>query len=422
MILKFQESEGIKVFCEHLPHLKTSTVGVFFLSGSVDEGESEKGITHLIEHMVFKGNNNIQGKELMRKIEFLGAHIDAFTSKEYTCFWIKVPGDRLKQSLSLFSQILSNPSMDSRELEKEKGVVIEEIGVSSSEPESKLIDFFYENFFSFPLGHPILGDVETIKSFTREDLLSFFKQHFHRKRTVISAVGDVDMDSLLEFSTENLSLEKNGKERTLEEKEGLSRVRFRYFPMEIDQVYGVVAFPGPSRRSNHRYTGAIVSTILGGGMSSRLFVKLREDQGLVYNIYSSMDTYINTGTFYIFFSTQFKNLRQVLLTIRDELRGFKKNLQQEEIDIAKNLTESRVLFSLESPYSRMSRIFGDFFTYGKVRQENEILDTIRKISLKDVEVFYNTYLTETPSLILLGREKYKKDAERIGEELFIPEV
>ena len=403
---------------ERLPFLRSATVGIFFLAGSVDENVEERGITHFIEHMVFKGNKRMRGKELMRKIEFLGAHIDAFTSKEYTCIWIKVPGDKIEQTLSLFSNLISSPSMEQISLEKERGVVLEEIGVSSSEPESKLIDTFYENFFTFPLGHQILGDQESVRSFSQDTLLSFFNKHFTKDRSMVVGVGDVQEKIITDFIEKKINLKEGKGERDLLSKERIKRIFFKYIPMEIEQIYGIVSFPGPSRPSEDRYTSAILSTILGGGMSSRLFVKLREDEGLVYNIYSSSDSYLHTGTFYTFFSTSFFNLKKVLKIIKTEKENIVNTLENNEIETAKNLAKSRIFISLESPYSRMNRIFGDFFTYKRIRSIDEIVENIDRIKKSNIVNFWEKYLSIKPTLILLGREGSRKEVEEVSNEIF----
>ncbi len=362
---------------------KSICVGIFVPTGSAFENDNERGLAHFIEHMLFKGTKNRSYKQIAEDIDRLGGVINAFTSKEYTCFYIKVLNDFIVEGFDVLRDMIQNPLIDEHELEKEKGVVIEEINMTDDNPDEAVFESFMENAIEGSFGKPILGKKEQIRSYKREDLLSFMGKYYKPEQLIISAVGDVrnvDFSIGEQFSFEDFFEKKLKDDVYFKFIKGINVVN-----RDIQQSNIVIGCNLFDLYDERKYAAYLLNDIFGGAMSSRLFQTIREEQSLCYHISSSVKLFKKGGIFSIFSGTYKDNTQKLLDSVKKELKKLKKEyISKEDLNKAKTYFKGSYMLSLESSYPLMVKQGIDTIMYGGYVDEQEIINKVERVTLDDI--------------------------------------
>jgi predicted Zn-dependent peptidase len=395
---------GISVLSEQLPHFNSVSVGIWFKVGSRDERDGEKGICHFIEHTVFKGTKNRTASQIVKEIEAVGGTINAFTTKEYVCFHARVLGKDLSLALSVLSDLVRDPLFDPEELEREKGVVIQEIKMTEDTPEEHVYELFFKTFWKdHPLGFPIAGEESTVKAFTSEQVMEFYKRHFSPDRMIVVAAGSVEHEELLEMVVKELGTlqGRNGEVIRDSPKEVQSGVKS--FKKDLEQVHLCLGVEGVSQTHSLRFPLLVLNTILGGNMSSRLFQELREKRGLSYAVYSFLQSFTDSGVFGLYVGTTPQELSQVLELIKEQWQSLSRGeIKEEEVRLAKEYLKGGLLISLESPEGWMNRLAKNEIYYGREIKVEETLSAIESVDLKVLKEVGEAFLGKEPCAVFLG--------------------
>lgn len=387
MIKKFKLRNDIEVIVEKLEHVKSVSVGYWVRVGSMNETEKNNGVSHFIEHMLFKGTEHLTAKEIATTMDNIGGQLNAFTSKECTCYYAKVMDTHVDIAFNVLSDMIQNPLFEERDIERERGVVIEEINMYEDSPEDlahdELAKVMYQNN---PLGYPILGTIETLTAMDRECIVSYYNQYYTPQNLVISVVGNVDYDQVIEMLNDRLGdwEAKHGEFNQKVTEELTTGVVKR--TKDIEQFHMCLGFKGYGRNDQRQYSLLVLNNILGGSMSSRLFQKIREEMGLVYSIYSYPTNYFDTGVFTIYAGMNSNEVETVMALIKDELELLKtESVSDEEFLTAKEQLKGNYILGLESTSSRMINYGRSYLLEGSIKTQEEILEKIDKISKKDID-------------------------------------
>lgn len=407
MVEEYRKSvlpNGIRVVTERMPHVRSVAVGIWVDTGSRNEPESRGGVSHLIEHLVFKGTASRTAEEIARTMDSVGGQMDAFTAKEHTCFYVSVLDEHLPLAVDLLTDILLHPLFGTEEIEKEKSVVLQEIKMVEDTPDDLIHDLFAERIWAgHPLGRPILGSREAVQGFSRELILRHFGEEYVPAHLVIAVAGHVDHEQVVSLFAPRFE----GFDRPSVARDGAPPVLHagvNLVPKNLEQVHLVAAFPGLHQVAPERYALYLLNDIIGGSMSSRLFQEVRERQGLVYSIYSSTQAYRDTGVVYLYAGTDAQNFSKVLKCILKEVRALKKDgITAEELRRAKDHLKGNLMLSLESTSSRMNRLAKQELYFGSFFSLDEMLAAIDQVGEEEVQALIHRLLDEDRlALLTLG--------------------
>lgn len=377
---------GLRVVTEYIEHVNSISVGVMVQNGSRNEDKEVNGISHFIEHMFFKGTDKRSAKEIVQQIENVGGQINAYTSKETTCYYIKALNTQVKLCLDVLSDMLLHSKFDSEEIEKEKGVVIEEINMSEDSPEDVLDDIHSKAIFGEnTLADPILGTIDRIKSFNREKIRNYIKTHYTPYNSVISVCGkfnDKELKELIENYFGKWS--KNDIYNPKYESPKLNH-QSKYVDKQIEQLHINLGLKGLPYADDKAYSLVLLNNVLGGGASSILFQKVREELGLCYNIYSYGQPFLGVGTVNIYTGLSKQYADKALSVINRELKSFAENgISNEVLDINKEKIKASYILGLESTSSRMFANAKSMLLQNKVKTQEDVINRINKISQDDI--------------------------------------
>lgn len=375
---------GLRVVCERIPHVRSVSLGVWLGVGSRNEQTHNNGISHFIEHMLFKGTTQRSAKQIADELESVGGQLNAFTAKEYTCYYARMLDEHLDIGINLLADILFNSLFEEKEIEKEKKVILEEIKMYEDSPDEMVHDLFAQTMWqNHALGRPILGTVEAVQNNNRDSLLAYLSEMYLPEKTVISAVGNLDEDLFIQkieaaFEHWQHSTKRdNGSEEPPMSHPCSAYNKYR----DTEQVQICLGFPGISQYHREKYSMHILNNILGGGTSSRLFQEIRERQGLAYSVYSYHSAYRDSGLFCIYAATSPDNVQVVLDSIVDQVNNVCENpTPEEEIEKNKNQLRGNLLLSLESISTRMSRLGKSEVCLGRIVSENEMIAAMREVT------------------------------------------
>lgn len=391
---------------------------MWFRVGSVDEVGKENGLSHFIEHMLFKGTTNRSAKEIAETMDAVGGQLNAFTAKECTCFYCKVIDEHLDLALNLLADMILNSKFDDIELQKEKGVILEEIYMYEDSPEDLAHDLLNSAFFgSHALGQPILGSKENLERFTRDQMLDFFKRFYTPENLVISVAGNFDEHDLVFLIERYFGKWERSYLKRSEGSISESNKNFAYKKKDIEQVHLCIGGPGVLLSDDKTYTIMVFNNLFGGGMSSRLFQKIREERGLAYSVFSYPSSYVNGGLFAIYAGMKPEQTLTVASLIREEIDEIKKNgISKDEFIMAREQLKGNYILGLESTSSRMTAIGRSQLLLGKVTSPSEILDKIDRISLDDVYNLIDEILKPEKFVIAtVARDDWTKELMKIFE-------
>jgi len=397
---------GLIVLTERMEHVRSVAMGVWMRAGSRHELPELNGISHFVEHMVFKGTKSRSAQRIAREVDAIGGNLDAFTGKETICFNMKVLDDHVPTALDVLSDLVLNPVFASEEIARERGVILEEIKMDEDNPDTLVHEIFTQSFWrGHPLGKPILGTRETVRSFEQNTLLRFYEERFLGGNMVFSAAGNLEHDSFVELVTRHFgSLGPGRVSSDTVVPQVTPRINLRN-KKSLEQVQLCLGVQSPPVADESRYITLLLNTILGGGMSSRLFQTVREERGLVYAIYSDLNPYRDTGALCVYAGTSADRAVQVIDLIMEEFRRLKTEpLQPDELRRAKDQLKGNLLLSLESSMSRMSNLARQQMYFERFFGLNEILDRVEGVTEEQVMAMATElFQPERVAVTMLGR-------------------
>jgi len=406
-IRKTELSNGLLVLTESMPHVRSVSMGAWVGSGSRDEAAEVNGVSHFVEHMVFKGTTSRSAKQIAREVDTIGGNLDAFTGKETVCFNIKVLDENVPPALDLLSDLVLHPTFAPEDLEREKGVILEEIKMDEDNPDYLVHEVWTQNFWKGdPLGRPILGTAKTVSSFDQQKLLDFYAGRFTPRNMVFSAAGNLEHDAFVaqvekEFGA--LTATGNSAPEVVPTPKATPHITLKR-KKALEQVQLCLGMPAPPVNDARRYVVYLMNTMLGGGMSSRLFQTIREDRGLAYSIYSEMNPFRDTGSLCVYAGTSVDNTKKVLQLTLQELRRLKEEMVSDmELKRAKDQLKSNMVIGLESSGSRMANLARQQMYFGRFFDVSEITEEIEAVSTADVQdLAQELFQPEMMALTLLG--------------------
>lgn len=399
---------GLRIVTESMPSVRSVSLGIWIGTGSRVEKGVENGISHFIEHMVFKGTKNRSAEDIARSVDSIGGGLDAFTSKELVSFNTKVLDEHLPIALDVLSDMVLNPLFREDDIEKEKGVILEEIKSEADQPEFVLHEMFISNFWKgHGLGRPILGTRETVKKFNREMLFNFYDRVYSPKNILITAAGSLEHEHIVKLIRERFDDLRDRGTLPLDRLPVSSAPIILKNKESLEQVHITVGVPAYPLAHEMRFPLYLLNTVLGGGMSSRLFQNIRERQGLVYSVYSELNLFSDTGCTTIYAGTGVETARQVVDSINQEIVKFKENLiGEDELRRAKDHLKGSLMLSLESTSSRMSNLARQELYFPRFYSFDEMLESIESVTRDQVQqVAQEFFRTENVALAMLGRVK-----------------
>jgi predicted Zn-dependent peptidase len=408
-------SNGLKVITETMPHVRSVSVGVWVGSGSRRETPEQNGVSHFIEHMLFKGTTSRTAEDIARSVDSIGGNLDAFTAKEMTCFNTKVLDEHLPIAMDVLSDLVLNPRFDQEDIDKEKGVVLEEIKMDADSPDYLVHEIFSSNFWKdHALGRPILGTRETVKALTRDVIHDYYRSVYTPENLLVTAAGNLNHDRLVALVGERFDkLKPAGRAPAEAAPATHARVALRS-KKELEQVHlclGVPSYPIPHEDRFHCY---VLNTLLGGGMSSRLFQNIRERQGLAYSVYSDINPYTDTGCLMVCAGTSIESVRKLVDSVLKEFTQLKQAaIPAEELRRAKDHLKGSLMLSLESTSSRMSNLARQEMHFRRFFSLDELVESIEKVTAADVQRVAQIFFEQKQiALTILGN----LDGLKIGRE------
>ena len=380
-------ANGVRVITERMAHVRSVSLGVWIGTGSRCESADQNGISHFIEHMVFKGTKNRSAEEIARSVDSIGGGLDAFTAKEMVSYNTKVLDEHLPLAFDVLADLVRNPLFREEDIEKEKGVILEELKMEVDNPEYLLHEVFCSNFWKdHPIGKPILGTKETVKKFDRSMIRDYYRQYYSPSNILITAAGNLNHTRLVDLAREHFEdLAVNDALQPDSAPVPHARLVFRNkTSLEQTHLYmGVPAYPFPHEL---RFPCYALNTVLGGGMSSRLFQNIREKQGLAYAVYSELSMYRDTGCMAIYAGSSLENAGKVVQSIIHELRELKENrVPDDELRRAKDHLKGSFMLGLESTFSRMSNLARQEMYFKRFFTLDEMIQSIEDITAEQVQ-------------------------------------
>lgn len=404
MYRKTTLNNGVRIITETMPHVRSASIGIWADVGSASERAEERGISHLVEHMLFKGTQRRSARAIAEEMDGVGGNLNAFTDKETTCYYAKVIDHHVPLAVDVLSDMFLHSTFEPGELAKEQRVILEEIKMYDDSPDELIHDLFIQTMWSESnLGAPTIGFAETVTALTRENLREHMRRRYAPNSVVVAAAGHIKHDQIVElFGKQFADFTGACALPSPETPHTTPSTLFRR--KDSEQVYVVLGTRGLSVCDDRRYGLSVLDTILGGGMSSRLFQEIREKRGLVYTVYSFQAAYRGAGLFAVYAGTSADNVPQCISVVRDQfaqLRGVR--VGEGELQLAKEHIKGNLTLSLESTSSRMIRLGRSEFSLGRNLTTEEIEDHIDAVTADDIQALANDLLAEDQvGLCVLG--------------------
>ncbi|MFF3560330.1 M16 family metallopeptidase [Streptomyces sp. NPDC002574] len=410
---------GLRVVTETLPTVRSATFGIWAAVGSRDETPALNGATHYLEHLLFKGTARRSALEISSAIDAVGGEMNAFTAKEYTCYYARVLDTDLPLAIDVVADMLTGSLIRQEDIDAERGVVLEEIAMTEDDPGDQVHDLFATALLGdSPLGRPVLGTVETINALTRDQVHRFYRKHYDPTRLVVAAAGNIDHDAVVRQvrrafedagalrDPEAVPRPPRGGSKTLR-----SQGRVEVLERRTEQAHVVLGMPGLSRHDDRRWAMGVLNTALGGGMSSRLFQEVREKRGLAYSVYSYTSSFADSGLFGVYAGCQPRRVPEVLKICREELHKVAENgLDDEELRRAVGQFSGSTVLSLEDTGALMNRIGKSELCWGEQMSVDATLERIAAVTPEEVRAVARDVLGQRPSLAVIGPLKDKQVA------------
>jgi predicted Zn-dependent peptidase len=409
MFKKEHLSNGIPVVMEQLKNMRSVALGIWVKVGSRDEECNKNGISHFLEHMFFKGTIKRTAKDIAVEIDSLGGELNAFTSKESTTFYVKILDEYVEKGIELLSDIFLHSTFPQEDIEKEKGIIKEEIKLVEDTPDDYIHDLFNQSIWGNKgLGQPVLGRRETVKSFTREDLISHIRKYYGTKDVVISCAGNFEYESIISILNKSLGSLRRGSEP---EKGPMPHFqnKVEVFHKELSEAHLCLGVEGIPQTSEDRYSLFVLNTIFGAGVSSRLFQEIREKRGLAYSIYSFVSSYYDSGIWGVYAGVSRKRVGEVAGLILREMYDLKSTLTEVELQRSKNQLKGNIILGLESTSSRMNNIARQEIYHGRYYSPKEIMKEVDSITLGHIQTLAEKLIKQQKFSFTVYGPVYEKD-------------
>lgn len=415
MIKTTRLSNGITLVSEAIDFVKSVSIGIWLRNGSVDETAVNNGISHFIEHMMFKGSDKRNAKEIAETMAGIGGRINAFTAKEYTCYYAHILDEHLPLAIDVLADMISHPALKAEEIEKEKGVILEEIAMSEDAPEDIVHDQLENAVFGeSTLGLDILGTRDNVKNFTAQQLRAYIDEHYVTDNMVIAVAGAFEEESLI-AELEEAFKDMPRRAAPIRQVATQRKPQMLFKEKDIEQLHMVINYPAVSYLSENTFVLSILNTIIGGGINSKLFLGIREDLGLTYSIYTYVESYANCGMFNIYAAFNPEQAEEVITNTFAELDRFlEKGMTEDELSRIKAQIKSNLIIGYENMNSRMSNYGKAHLMMGKIKTQEEIIEGINQVTVDDVMTMARTMFHDpSVSLSLVG------NLENIDQERLI---
>ena len=392
---------GLTVVTERMDRVETVSFGAYVATGTRHETEAENGVSHFLEHMAFKGTERRSAAAIAEEIEAVGGQINAYTAREQTAYYVKVLKEDTALGADIIGDILTHSSFDPEELERERGVILQEIGQANDTPDDIIFDHFQEAAFpSQPMGRPVLGSEEGIRAMPRATLMNYMRRHYAASNVVVAAAGALHHEAIVELAQRHFAdLPADPSPAPQPGKYGGGEFREA---RDLDQVHIVLGFPAVGYGHKDYYPTLLLSTLLGGGMSSRLFQEIREKRGLVYSIYSFAQPYMDSGLFGIYAGTGESEAAELMPVALEELRKVQQGVTEIELARARAQVKASLLMSLESTGSRCEQIARQVQIFGRVIPTAETVAKITAVTPEDITRAAAALFRATPTLATMG--------------------
>lgn len=397
---------GVRIVTEEVPYANSAVIGIWVKTGSRNEEDNNHGVSHFIEHLLFKGTTNRTAKQIAEELEAVGGTLNAFTTKEYTCYYAKVLSEHLPLAIDLLSDMFFNSTFNNDDIEKEKNVVLEEIKMYEDTPDEIIHDLFAQTVWqNHPLGRTILGSCESISSMDRSKVIDYFTKHYTPSNTVISVAGNIIHQQVVEMLSKYfLNWKTHSPVDFPNQQKPVPQANVRFAEKDTEQVQICLGAPGLPQEHSYTYVLLVLNNILGGGLSSRLFQSIREERGLAYSIYSYHSAYVDSGLFTVYAGTSPNKFKEVVHLIAKEISKLKKEgITQEELSKTKEQIRGGLLLSMESISNRMSRLGRTELCHGRVITAEEVVEKISQVTVDEVMDLCNLiFQPEKFSLTAIG--------------------
>ena len=396
---------GLVILTEEMKHIRSASIGIWIKTGSRHEDPEVNGISHFVEHMVFKGTATRSAEDIARQIDSIGGNMDAFTAKETVCFDVKVLDEHVPIAFDVLSDIVLHPVFDVNDIARERGVILEEIKMDEDNPDYLVHEIFTQNFWKdHPLGKPILGTKDTVRRFEQPLLTDYWKRRFSPANMIVSAAGNISHDVMVDLVKKRFSglqATKNGFHQ--DKPKASARIIMRN-KKALEQVQICVGVPAHPISHERRYVSFILSTLLGGGMSSRLFQNIRERQGLAYAIYTELSPFRDTGCMSVYAGTSRASASQVVQSVVREFHELKVNgVTADELRRAKDQLKGSLMLSLESSTARMSNLARQEMYFDRFITLDEIINHVEEVTADDLAQLANEFFKpESIAVTVLG--------------------
>jgi predicted Zn-dependent peptidase len=407
---------GLRVATDTMPAVESAAIGVWAAVGTRSEPRPVNGVAHMLEHMAFKGTARRTARDIAEQIEAVGGHINAYTSRESTAYYARLLAVDVPLAVDILADILQHSTFEREELERERAVVLQEIGQAEDTPDDIIFDHFQETAYpDQPMGRPVLGSVETVSAMSRDALMGYMREHYTGERLVLAAAGRVDHDRLVALAEKAFAATKRAN--------GVAAEPARYQgggfreARELEQVHVVLGFKGFGFRDPDYYAASVFSTLLGGGMSSRLFQEIREKRGLVYSIYSFSSSYSDTGLFGVYAGTGEKEVESLIPLVCDELRKVAEKPTHEEVDRARAQLRAGILMAQESTSARCEQLANQLLVWGRPLGRDEVMARVEAVREPDVARVAERLIAAPPTLAALGPIERVEDLETMAARL-----
>lgn len=376
---------GVRIISEQLEHLRSVSLGIWVNAGSRDETSSENGVSHFIEHMVFKGTRNRTSLQIAKELDAIGGLSNAFTGKENTCFYARVLDKHFRALSDVLSDICLNSIFDPDDVERERQVILQEISMVEDTPDDNIHVLFNKFFWiDHPIGMSILGTGESMSAIGKDTMLSYINKYYVPEKIVVAAVGNVDHETVVSYF-EPLFGSISGKNLNRERSIPISNPGVSSHFKDLEQVHICLGGEAPSLSSEERFPCAILNTILGGNMSSRLFQEVREKRGLAYSIYSFASSYVDSGLLAVYAATDFQNVNPLLETIQTEVKKITKGeISETDLSAAKDHLIGGIYLASESSDNRMMRIAKNEMVFNRYVSYKELISSLERVTVDEV--------------------------------------
>ena len=396
---------GLRIVGERLPYLRSVSIGVWLRVGSMMETPAENGLSHYLEHMVFKGTEKRTNRQIAEEMDAVGGQLNAFTGKDCTCLYAKVIDENLDLAVDILSDLALHATLDEKDFDKERGVILEEIAMDEDSPEDLVHELLSQaQFGTQALAMPILGTAEKIAAYKRDDLAAFRRKHYRPADTVVALAGNYDPDEVYRLIEKHFGAWQNEGERTVPGEMIVLPGNTLVKEKDTEQLHICLGFPGTAYGSEGVYPQAILNNLLGGAMSSRLFQRIREEMGAAYSIYTYPNSYLGCGTFAVYAGVSQKNGQRVLDEIKKEIEKLlREGVTEKEFREGKQQLRGGYLLGLESPGSRMQTMGRGMLLLDRIVTPADTIAKIDAVTLDDVMATARSILSAEPCFAAAGK-------------------